>query len=320
MKIDYSKNPKILNDFLKYLSTMNYSIKTIEAYCSDLLLFFRFYKEYSKVDIEIYFFNEIILSRVQTSDIYAFLTYLAQEHNNNPYTRQRKLSSIRSFYNWLFSHYPTFSNKKNPAKDIPNIEKTVRIPKYLNLEQSKKIIKIFTLENSLYPLRNNTIIFLFLNTGLRVSELVSLDIKDVNLNEKYIRLVGKRNKERIVFINEATKKQLSKYIESRFKENAIDINEPLFINHRNKRLGIDGVEDICEKAYKLMGLENRGYTTHTLRHTAAVLIYQYVKSDILLLKELLGHESISSTEIYTHVFDERAKQAIDNNPLNGDVA
>lgn len=316
MKINYERNPKILNEFVKYLQTMNYSLESIRKYNSNLLMFFEFYKEYSKILTDVTMFNEFILSGVKKADILAYLTYLSQHLDNSPKTRQFKLTCIRSFYKWLFNRNPIFKNKVNPTKDIPNIERIVRLPKYLNLEQSKKIVKIFTLENCIYPLRNNTILFMFLNTGLRVSELVGLNIKDVNLKDKYIRVIGKGNKERTVYINDATKKQLLKYYAYRFKNEEIDINEPLFVNHMNKRLGTDGINDICRRAYKLMGLEEYGYTTHTLRHTFAVLIYHYVKSDILLIKDLLGHESISSTEIYTHIFNKKVKQAVDDNPLN----
>ena len=145
---------------------------------------------------------------------------------------------------------------------------------------------------------------------------IQINLTDIKLDEMTLRLKGKGNKERTVYINDATKKQLLKYYAYRFKNEEIDINEPLFVNHMNKRLGPDGINDICRRAYKLMGLEEYGYTTHTLRHTFAVLIYHYVKSDILLIKDLLGHESITSTEIYTHVFNKKAKQAVDDNPLN----
>ena len=206
MKINYERNPKILNEFVKYLQTMNYSLESIRKYNSNLLMFFEFYKEYSKILTDVTMFNEFILSGVKKADILAYLTYLSQHLDNSPKTRQFKLTCIRSFYKWLFNRNPIFKNKVNPTKDIPNIERIVRLPKYLNLEQSKKIVKIFTLENCIYPLRNNTILFMFLNTGLRVSELVGLNIKDVNLKDKYIRVIGKGNKERTVYINDATKK------------------------------------------------------------------------------------------------------------------
>lgn len=317
MTIFHNDNPTIINDFLNYLlGIKNYSINTIKAYNADLLSFFYFIKEYCEIEVDIKLFNIFILSKVTEADIIAFLVYLNRNHDNNPYTRQRKLSCIRSFYKWLYKK-PPYDNKVNPTYNIKNIKKLIRVPKYLDLEQSKKISKIFTLENSMYPERNNTIIYLFLNTGLRLSELVNLNIQDINFNEKYLTIVGKGNKERIVLINESTKKQLLKYLKTRNKGNKIvDINSALFVSHQNKRLGTDGVEDICKKAFKLMGMEDYGYTTHTLRHTAAVLIYQYVKSDLLLLKKFLGHANINSTQIYTHTFNENVKNAVDSNPLN----
>ena len=151
MKINYERNPKILNEFLKYLQTMNYSLGTIKKYNSNLLMFFNFYKEYSNIKTNVSMFNEIILSGVEKKDVLAFLTYLSQDLNNSPNTRQLKIICIRRFYNWLFSRYPAFQNRINPTKDISNIEKIVRLPKYLNLEQAKKIVKVFTLENSMYP-------------------------------------------------------------------------------------------------------------------------------------------------------------------------
>lgn len=316
MKLNNSENPAILNDFLCYLSNIrNYSINTVNAYSKDLLCFFKFIKEYCEIEVSIKFFNIFILSKVTEADILAFLVYLNQYYDNNPYTRQRKLSSIRSFYKWLYNK-PRYSYMTNPTKNISNIKKNYRLPKYLTLEQSKKISKIFTLENSIYPKRNNTIIYLFLNTGLRVSELVNLNIGDINFEKKYIRVIGKGNKERIVYINENTKEVLMNYLKSQNKDNKIiNINYALFVNHQNCRLGVTGVENICKKAFKLMGLESYYYTTHTLRHTFAVLMYQYSNADILLVKDLMGHESISSTQIYTHVFNEKIKSTFENNPL-----
>lgn len=318
MKINYTKNPYILNSFLKYLIYVkNYSINTIEAYYLDLLCFFGFVKKYKNIEVEIKYFNIFILSKITQADILAFLVYLNQYLNNNPYTRQRKLSSIRTFYDWLFNHYSSCCNKINPTNDIPNIEKTIRLPKYLNLKQAKKISNIFTKENCNYPERNNTIIQLILNTGMRASELINLNINNINFKDKYIKVIGKGKKERIIFISETTKQLLLEYLKVRNHHNSlVDVSDPLFLNMQNKRLGIDGLEYICKKAYKLAGLDNFGYTVHTLRHTAAVLLYQYENTDILILKEFMGHATLSSTQIYTHVFNERIKSSIENNPLN----
>lgn len=317
MNVNYKTNPAILNNFLYYLQGIRgYTEETIKAYNSDLLQFFRFIKRYDNISINIKEFNLFILLKIKEADIMAFLVYLNFNRNNKPETRQRKLCSIRTFYKWILQNNPCVS-KENPTIGISNIRKIVRIPKYLNLEQAKKIQKIFTLENTKFPIRNNTVISLFLNTGVRASELINMNIKDINLKNNSIIVNGKGNKERTVYFSNSCKEQLIKYLNIRNKDNKIiNINEPLFLSYHKKRIGIDAIEDICNKAYKLMGLENYSYTTHTLRHTAASLMYIYVKQDILLLKKFLGHVRIDTTEIYTHTYDKTAKQAVDKNPLN----
>lgn len=317
MKVNYNTNPKILNNFLYYLQNIrNFTEDTIKAYNSDLLHFFYFIKEYNKIPIEIKDFNVFILANVKEADIIAFLVYLNFNRDNKPSSRNRRLSAIRSFYKWLLYTNPTIQ-KENPAKEILNSGKIFRLPKYLNLQQAQKIQNIFTLENSKFPIRNNAIISLFLNTGTRASELINIDIKDINFKNNSIIVSGKGNKERVVFFANSCKEKLIKYLNIRFKgKTFIDISEPLFISCRKKRISIDAIEDICSKAYQLMGLKEYKYTTHTLRHTAATLIYIYVAQDILLLKKILGHESITSTEIYTQVYDSKTKEAFEKNPLS----
>lgn len=257
-----------------------------------------------------------ILVNVKETDIIAFLVHLNFSRDNKPSSRNRKLSAIRSFYKWLLYTNPTIK-KENPAKEILNNGKIFRIPKYLNLKQAQKIQSIFTLENSKFSARNNAIISLFLNTGTRASELINIDIQDIDFKNNSIIVHGKGNKERIVYFTDSCKEKLMRYLNTRFKNKGlINITEPLFLSRYNKRLGIDGIEDVCAKAYELMGLKDYGYTTHTLRHTTATLIYIYVAQDILLLKRVLGHQSISSTEVYTHVYDKQVKEAFNKNPLS----
>jgi len=318
MKINYNKNPSILNNFLYYLSGIKgYSLKTISGYNSDLNMFFEFLKEYLNIKVEIKEFNVFILVNVKEVDIIAFLVHSNFNKDNSPNTRQRKLCAIRSFYKWLLSTHPSYE-KENPTKNIPNIEKVERIPKYLCLENAKKIQTVFTLENTKFPQRNNAIISLFLSTGIRASELINIDLIDVNFDNSSICINnGKGKKERVVFMNDFCKKQLKKYLEIRNKnKKVINFYEPLFMNYQNNRVGIDCIEGICQKAYKLLGLEDYGYTTHTLRHTAASLMYLYVKQDVLLLKHFLGHASIATTQIYTHIYNQKVKDAVDKNPLN----
>lgn len=315
MKIKYDENPKLLNDFLNYLlNSRGYSINTVKAYCLDLLLFFKFIKDYFDLGIEIKEFNYFTFLQINESDVLAFLVHLGTR-DNSPYSRQRRLSSIRSFYKWLYTYYPIESSRINPTKNIPNIKKVDRIPKYLNLEQSKKLIDIFNTSNSQYSIRDNMIVYLLLVTGLRVSELINININDIDFFDKSIQVIGKGNKQRKVFINDITRDRLLKYL--KFQNKSLDsVNEPLFLNKRNQRIGIDCVENICEKAYKLAGLEEYGYTVHTLRHTAAMLLYQYSDVDILVIKEILGHKSITSTQVYIKAYNEKIRETFEKNPLS----
>lgn len=320
MELKINKNeesPKLLLDFLKYLYVIKgYSINTVNGYKLDLLLFFYFIKVYHKLNIGIKNFNIFILAKVKTSDIIAFLVYLNFERDNSWATRQRKLVAIRSFYKWLTNSHEKNINK-NPANGIESIKKVERMPKYIELEKAKKLQNIFTIENCNFPQRNNAIICLFLATGMRLHELINIKLSDINLMNNTIKIKGKGNKERTVYFNKFCNQKIKNYLETRKeKESFIDENDFLFINNKQNRLGIDGVEYICKKAYKLAGLEGYGYTTHTLRHTAATTLYKYVTQDILVLKEFLGHESIVSTEIYTHVSNKELIKAVNNHPLN----
>ena len=180
------------------LGILNYSEKTIKGYNLDLLQFFGFIKEYYNLKIEVKDFNIVVFLQVKESDIIAFLVYLNFNRDNNPNTRQRKLCAIRRFYKWLLSNIPSDNNRVNPTSGIRNIQKVERFPKYLNLQQAQKIQHIFTIENSRTPIRNNAIISLFLNSGVRVGELININIRNVNFTNKSIKINGKGKKERTI--------------------------------------------------------------------------------------------------------------------------
>lgn len=310
--------PKILEKYLNYLvAVKGCSAHTVKAFSSDIMQFFSFIEKYKEILIPVKEFNVFVLKQVEEKDIIAFLVYLNFNKDNSPYTRQRKVTALRSFYKWLFCIFTQITDKQNPTSGLAPIKKIERLPKHLNLSQTKEILKVFNHSNTRFPERNNTIISLFLSTGMRLSELININFGDVNFDDKSIVIFGKNSKERIVYFNDNCKKLLLKYLNLRKMSNEkINYNSPLFLNKLGNRIGTEGVQNICEKAYKLIGIEEKGYTTHTLRHTAATIIYTYVKDDIILVKQFLGHASLSSTEIYTHIHNAKIKEAVDSNPLN----
>ena len=310
------QNPKVLNDFLSYLLAFkNYSKGTVKAYNMDLILFFRFIIKYLGLEIEVKDINIFILASVKQSDIIAFLVYLNYEKQNLPETRNRKLAAIKSFFKYLYNQYPKLSYKLNPAQNISSAELMYRLPKYLKLEDAKKLQHIFNINNSRNALRNNTIITLFLNSGLRLSELTNINVKDIKFKNKTLKVIGKGNKERVVFLNTKTIEAINKYLKTR---NNLTENDALFITYKNKRISNTYIEKICKEAFKLAGLEEYGYTVHSLRHTAATYLYKETKN-ILITKEFLGHSTIEATQIYTHIENESIREAVNKNPLSNYV-
>lgn len=302
---------QILNDFSNYLIIKNYSEGTIREYNSDLLIFFNFLIKYLGLEINISDINIFILATVKESDIFAFLIYLNHSKENSSKTRNRKLSAIKTFFKYLYNKYPYFKDKLDPARNVERAEIVFRLPKYLKLKDAKNLQHIFNASNSRNSIRNNTIITLFLNTGMRLSELVNINIKNIDFNTKTINIIGKGNKERIVYLNKSALNAIKKYLNTR---NYYE-DEPLFIDNGNKRITTYNVEKICKQAFKLAGLEEYGFSVHSLRHTTAAYIYKETK-DILVVKQLLGHENLNTTEIYTHIDNNEVRNAVNSNPLN----
>ena len=312
--IDYNKNPAILNDFLNYLlNTKNYSIGTVLGYEIDLNIFFKFILKYKDIPLTIKSITVFILMQINQDDILAFLVYINYYKNNCSITRKRKVAAIKTFFKWLYMYNPSV-HKKNPTKEFPVIQQIKRMPKYLTLNQAKEIQNIFNAENCNQYIRNNTIITLFLNTGIRLSELINMNIEDIDFEEKKIKILAKGNKERYVYFSEYCKNKLLKYMEIRQSKKITE--NALFISTRNRRLSKSSIENICRQAYKLMGLNDKKYCVHTLRHTAATIYFEANGRDILLLKEILGHSSILSTQIYTHTYSNLTKEAVNKNPLS----
>ncbi len=312
--IDFKHNPTILNDYLEYLkNTRNYSIGTINGYELDLKIFFNFILRYKDIPIEFAQLTMFNISQIKYDDIVAYIVYLNYHNNNCSNTRQRKVAAIKSFFKWFYAQ-KNFIKKENPTKKLPHIQKLQTYPKYLTLNQAKNIQSIFNENNCKQYIRNNAILTLFLSTGIRLSELVNINLEDINFTEKTIKICCKGNKERIIFFSEYCKKKMLEYLNLRDTNNCK--TNALFIGSRNKRICRNSIEYICKKAYKLMGLEDKNYTVHSLRHTAATIYFEYNNRDILLLKEILGHSTILSTEIYTHTYNDLVKEAVMKNPLS----
>jgi len=311
--------PGVLREYLLYAETIkNQSARTINGYYVDLRTFFRFilrHKNLVSTDLE---FKDIsiadvsleLVSSITTMDIYEFLHFAMNTLQNSPATRSRKLSCLKSYFNYL-----TVKTNKltlNPAQNIELPSSRKSLPKYLTLEES---VNLLTNISGPHFIRDYCIITLFLNCGMRLSELVGINVKDIR--EDTLRLLGKGNKERIIYLNPACMSAIESYIEDRNSRTCKEKdNDALFLNRNGGRLKQRRVEQIVEDALKKANLSDRGYSPHKLRHTAATLMYQHGGVDMLALKEILGHEHVTTTEIYTHISNEQLRNAVNSSPLS----
>lgn len=314
-------NPDFLNEFLDYTITiLNKSPNTVKEYNYDLATFLRFIKLHfglvSEKDIKNITYRDVtlnLLKKVELNDIHAFLSYLTTNYHSKAATRARKASSIRVFFNYLTQK--TNLLEKNPAQNLETPKLDKRMPKYLSLDDSKKLLNATSTEERNKE-RDYAIITLFLNCGMRLSELVGINLDDIDFDEVKMTVIGKGNKERTIYLNKACMKAIQEYLTVRPKEgirpNSV---KALFLSERKERISNRTVQYIVEKELKRAGLDTNKYSVHKLRHTAATLMYQYADVDIRALQELLGHESISTTEIYTHVANEQVRNAVEDNPL-----
>ena len=324
--INREDNPEYLNSFLDYTMTiLNKSPNTVKEYNYDLATFLKFIKmhfgltdeeDFSKIEIKDINLNTI--KKIKLNDIHAFLSYLTTTYHSKAATRARKVSSIRVFFNYLCAKTNLIEN--NPAQNLetPKLEK--RLPKYLSLEDSQKLLEVTENEDNRNYQRDYAIITLFLNCGMRLSELVGINISDIDFSEDKMTVIGKGNKERTIYLNRACVRAIRSYLEVRpkdgIKTDKLNSKNALFLSERRERISKRTVQYIVDKELTAAGLDTKKYSTHKLRHTAATLMYQYGNVDIRALQEVLGHESISTTEIYTHVANQQVRNAIENNPLS----
>lgn len=320
--ISRDDNPEYLNSFLDYSVTiLNKSPNSIKEYNYDLTTFLKYIKLHFGLTNETDFSKIIIkdididaIRRITLDDIHAFVSYLATDLRSKPATRARKISSIRIFFKYLSAKAKLI--EVNPAQNLetPKLEK--RMPKYLTLEDSKKLLYEAGNEDNRNSARDYAITTLFLNCGMRLSELVNINIKDIKFDDCKMTVIGKGNKERTIYLNNACMRAIAEYLEVRPKEGIkYDSKDALFLSERRERISNRTVQYIIKNELRKAGLDTNKYSVHKLRHTAATLMYQYGNVDIRALQELLGHASISTTEIYTHVENERVRNAVESNPL-----
>lgn len=320
-------SPQIMCDFLSYHETIKaHSQKTVDEYYLDLRNFFRYLKQTKKRDLQNTPLEEIsildiditFIRSITLTDVYGYLSYLsrdrAQQHNSDKTTyglsastRARKIATLRSFFNYLTTKVHLL--EQNPIKDLdsPKLKKT--LPKYLTLDESLDL-----LENVDGPNRERDycILTFFLNCGLRISELIGLNISDIQ--DDALRVLGKGNKTRIVYLNDACKAALDQYLAVRRPIKGKDENA-LFITVRNARISRAAVHLLVKKHLNNAGLDSAEYSSHKLRHTAATLMLQN-GVDVKSVQEVLGHEHLNTTEIYTHIDNDSLRTAAKANPLS----
>lgn len=323
----YTDCPIILRDFLTYHETIKgQSQKTISEYYLDLRMFLRFIKLmrgdmpiHTRLDdIEIKDIDLDFIRSITTSDIFDFLSYLANDRTPNPdspapdygispASRARKLSAIKSFYKYLTVRTKQLS--ENPVADLeyPKLRKS--LPKYLTFEQSAALLRSVSGPNEK---RDYAILMLFLNCGIRRSELVGLNLSDVY--EDRIRVVGKGNKERFVYFGMACRRAIDSYLPERKKKVLTD-NRALFGSRDGNRISVSAVHRLVKKALLQAGLDATQFSAHKLRHTAATMMLSG-GVDVKTVQEVLGHENLNTTQIYTHIESTELKIAAEANPLS----
>ncbi len=312
--------PQVIREYLGYIKTIKGKSKlTAAEYYTDLRTFFRYIKlKRNLVDANTEFedikINDVDIDLIKTitlMDIFEYMNYLVDERQNSASTRARKSSSLRSFFKYLTNKTGQLSYNPLQELELPKIKSS--LPKFLTLEQSIDLLKSV---NGSYKERDYCILVLFLNCGMRLSELVGINLKDISSNNT-IKITGKGNKERIIYLNEACINAINSYMKVRPTEKlAGKDRDALFISRNHKRISPKTVQYIVKKYLARIDLDKQGYSTHKLRHTAATLMYQYGEVDIRILKDILGHENLGTTQIYTHVSDKQMKEAAKSNPLS----
>ena len=322
---EFKTFPPLLRDYASYLAVIKgNSEKTVCEYLLDLRTFFRFMKmrkngdslsldEFEKISISDIGIEDI--REVSAQHIIDYLMFAGFERSNNTTTRMRKLSSLKSFFHYAYGKRHFVDS--NPTSDIDAPKKSKTLPKYLTIEEAVSLLEAVKSDvDSKTMVRDYAIIALFLNTGMRLSELVGLNVESFDSELVTVKVVGKGNKERVIYLNDAARSAVTDYIRVRLDPKYIKTGDTaFFLSGRQTRISAKTVQWVVYKYLNMAGLGAKGLSVHKLRHTAATLMYQTGKVDIRVLKDILGHEQLNTTQIYTHVVDRNLEEAMDNNPL-----
>lgn len=314
--------PIFVQDFLNYNKTIKgLSENTVNEYYYDVRLYLKYMTfRLNLVDHEIESVDEIEtidirkirakdLKGISIIDVHSYISYRDNNRDNSSTTRARKVSSLRTFYKYL----TTISKEldENPTLELETPKSKKRNPIYLTLDESKKLLQTISEEKNMFiRTRDFAIVLMFLTTGIRLSELAGLNIS--NIKEKEFNVIGKGNKERLVYMTEACKYAIDEYLGIRPD---VENEKALFLSNRKNRISNRAIQHMIDKYLIKSGFDVTRYSTHKLRHTAATLMYRE-GVDIRTLQKVLGHTSVATTQIYTHVVDENLRKAIDVNPLN----
>lgn len=319
MKQEYiDECPDYLREFLTYIKVIkDRGDRTEEAYFLDIRCFLRYLKiqhgdepkdsEWEKIRVKNV--PPEYLKSFTLMDAYNYMSWLKTERSNEAVTRARKTTALKEFYSYLYNKSKLLSSDPLSELEVPRVKKA--LPKFLTLEETQQLLRSIETKHTE---RDYCIITLFVNCGMRLSELVGLNIGDVSFENNTLRLFGKGRKERIVYMNDACVNAIRDYLPYRNSMN-VTMTDALFLSAKKNRISKRRVQEIVENCLKAAGLQNTGVTTHKLRHTAATLLYQHGGVDTLVLKDILGHKSIATTEIYTHLSSSELEKAAKSSPL-----
>lgn len=312
--------PPVIRDFLTYNETIKgKSSLSVEGYFLDLQNFFRYIltvrglvdKQTPFEKISISPVNLELIKTVTISDLYAYMVFCKNERGNNTATRARKTSTLRIFFRYMCEQ--THQLEQNPALLLESPKVKQSLPKHLTLEDSLELLNSVDGANQK---RDYCILTIFLNCGLRLAELCSLNLNDIKPDATMV-VTGKGNKERLIYLNDACMMAIKEYLTVRPTEDIVyEDRNALFISRNHRRISPKTVQHLVKTFLEKAGLNGQGYSTHKLRHTAATLMYQHGDVDIRVLKDILGHANLGTTQIYTHVSDTQIKNAVDSNPLS----